>query len=271
MISVYRDQFIKTFITSILLFVIATISILLSPGNSLSYFRYVGIWAIIPAWALYFLSYYLLTKAKGRSSWFTLLGLANIFGLLILLLLPNKAKREDASVPNSNIINLAQLRTQSFWLKVILGLLLAACLFMYPLIIINSLPFASGYLDVNLYPKYAGAQAGIFMLIGFIYSLILIIKNQRLAITLGGYFLPVLIMGYLVVNINSPHLDQKYMLLRNVSYLFLMVYSAEHLLLYGIRRLMNHSTKVFTVLGILNWSTTFMLINFAYAFVTLKP
>lgn len=142
---------------------------------------------------------------------------------------------------------------------------------MYPLIIINSLPFASGYLDVNLYPKYAGAQAGIFMLIGFIYSLILIIKNQRLAITLGGYFLPVLIMGYLVVNINSPHLDQKYMLLRNVSYLFLMVYSAEHLLLYGIRRLMNHSTKVFTVLGILNWSTTFMLINFAYAFVTLKP
>ncbi len=274
MIVTYRNQFIKTFIGSILLFAISYALILTHPtfssSNPLFYLEYIGIWAIIPAWILYFLSYYLLVKAKGRSSWLTLLGLINIFGLLILLLLPSHIKQSDTSA-SSSVINLTPLKTQSFWLKVIFGLILAFCLLMVPVTIINSLPSASSYLDSTIYPKYAGAQAGIFMIIAFIYSLILIIKNQRLTITLGGYLLPALIMGYIILNINSPHLVQQYMLLRNVGYLFLILYLFEHLLLYGIKRLIGHSTKVFTVLGILNWMAIFLLINFAYALVTLKP
>lgn len=275
MIVTYRNQFIKAFIGSILLFVVSYVLILTHPtfssSNPLFYLEYIGVWAIIPAWILYFISFYLLAKAKGRSSWFTLLGLVNIIGILILLVLPNHAKQGDTPASGSNVINLTLLKTQSFWLEAILGLVLAVCLLMVPVTIINSLPSASAYLDANLYPKSAGAQAGIFMIIGFIYSLVLIIKNQRLAITLGGYLIPILIMGYIVINITSPHLAQQYMLLRNVGYLFLIVYLFEHLLLYGIKRLIDHSTKVFTVLGILNWMAIFLLINFAYALVTLKP
>lgn len=107
MVIHYRDKFLKIFglfiLGVILLIVLNTLIRVNLDPNSPDFVNNLILvpkltWILTPVvivtYILYFWSHYLLAKAKGYSAWFTLLGLINIFGLIILFLLPDKAKNK---------------------------------------------------------------------------------------------------------------------------------------------------------------------------------
>lgn len=99
MVIHYRNQFLKVFGLSILLFLIVIIYLLtieLQIENGLyNKIIFQIIWIVgVVAWILYVWSHYLLAKAKGYSAWLTLLALINTIGLAILFLLPDKRKNQ---------------------------------------------------------------------------------------------------------------------------------------------------------------------------------
>lgn len=56
-----------------------------------------SLFLLIVGFVLNFYSLYLLAKAKGYTGWLILLGLINIFGLLFLVLLPDRRKTAKGS------------------------------------------------------------------------------------------------------------------------------------------------------------------------------
>lgn len=100
MVIYYRDKFIKVFLGSLILFAIIVFFVLntawfIDNSENLPFlpkFTYLLVPLTIAAYGLHFYGIYLLLKAKGYSSWFTLLGLINVFGFAIVVLLPDRKK-----------------------------------------------------------------------------------------------------------------------------------------------------------------------------------
>lgn len=108
MVIYYRDKFIKAFLGSLILFAVLiflVLNIIWFIENSeklpfLPKFTYILVpltlvTLALAAYGLHFYSIYLLLKAKGYSGWLTFLGLINIFGFAIVVLLPDKRKSNN--------------------------------------------------------------------------------------------------------------------------------------------------------------------------------
>lgn len=97
MVAGYQNRFIKVFLGAVSLFILAIVLLIIATTHNLSAdislsLGQVAILLILIGYVLYFWSHYLLAKAKGYSAWLTLLALINTFGILILLLLPDRKK-----------------------------------------------------------------------------------------------------------------------------------------------------------------------------------
>lgn len=100
MVVRYRSKFWKVFGLTMLLSILAAILMFRviyligkNPDPEAAWILIaIGLLLAILANVFYFWSHYLLAKAKGYSGWLTLLGLINLFGLLILFILPDKRK-----------------------------------------------------------------------------------------------------------------------------------------------------------------------------------
>lgn len=108
MVITYRNRFIKVFLISLFLFGVVIIGTIWvrnvivgaiddSSGVPSDSILIIAKWMnallapiAILATTLYFYSHYLLAKAKGYNGWLMLLALINIFGTLILFLLPDR-------------------------------------------------------------------------------------------------------------------------------------------------------------------------------------
>lgn len=107
MVVTYKNKFVKVFISFLFCLAALIITILYesslvyklttqstnTPFAVIKYLNYLTIFFGILTYTLYFYCHYLLAKAKGYSSWLTLLAFINTFGLLILFLLPDKRRK----------------------------------------------------------------------------------------------------------------------------------------------------------------------------------
>lgn len=102
MLISYRNKFIKVFVLSAILEAIP-LTYVISLGRALESGNYGGLLfnpsiplLLIPimllAVGLQSWSFYLYARAKGYSGWLALMGLTNIFGLVLLVFLPDKRR-----------------------------------------------------------------------------------------------------------------------------------------------------------------------------------
>lgn len=106
MVIYYRDKFIKAFLGSLILFAVLiffalNITWFIENSENLPFlpkFIYILVpftLVTLTAYGLHFYSIYLFLRAKGYSGWLTFLGLINVFGFAIVVLLPDKRKSSN--------------------------------------------------------------------------------------------------------------------------------------------------------------------------------
>lgn len=158
-------------------------------------------------------------------------------------------------------------------ISLVSGIILGIFLYLIPLQLVKTIPHAPILQPTDYPAKYLSRDAVLPLILltlsSLIASLILLILNKRLVLTIAGWTFLIFVFGYQILNRPSSSLTLSYQLFRNLAYLYFFLYLIGHFIIHGIAWLYKRKRKIITIYGVINYWLLFVLTIFSYALVTL--
>lgn len=185
-------------------------------------------------------------KAKGVSQWFGLLG---YLGFVIIFSQSRKEMQEQYK-PISKPFTI---------IDALLILILAFSLFSYSQITIHGQLYGK-YLFNKLFPY----QYPISMLGAIIIPIWALIANKKRVIPVASLLVLLAFLSYLYFFVDQNRVMDEYKAMRNLFYLYLIMYPVFHLLIHSLSRLKDKTREIITPQGLFTWEQVLILTTLLY-------